>query len=115
MHYKWFLFIRSEKDVINDNGELLSNNTPVDASSYQLFITKQADCIVDQVTNLIQNYVSEYSLMSNTQKQLILYNLPGWQRNQFGSLYSALENQKQNSKLSSVKITNSITGGIYPK
>lgn len=99
--------------MLDDNDEL-SNNTPVDAISYQLVITKQTDCNDDQVTNLVQTYVSEYSLMSNTKKQII-YNLPGWQRNQFGQLFSAFENQKESLKLLSVKITHSLMGDIYPK
>lgn len=91
-------------------------NTPgsVDAGSYQLIITKQDDCNVNQVTNLVQQYVPEYTFMSNTKTQ-IMYNLPARKRNQFDPLFYALELQKQNFKMTHVKITNSTTGDIYPK
>jgi len=86
----------------------------VDASNYQLLITKNIDCDVDQVTNLVQHYVPECLLMVNLDEQ-IMYNLPSRKRNQFGSLFSALEFQKQNFKLKSVKITNPTMGDVYPK
>lgn len=100
--------------MVDDNDELSSINTPVDAGSFQLVITKEADCNVNQVTNLVQQYISECSLMSNTKTQII-YQLPARKRSQFGPLYSAFEFQKQNFKLLSVKITNSTMGDIYPK
>lgn len=71
-------------------------------------------CNVDQVTNIVQQYVPECLLMANMKEQII-YNLPAKRRNQFGPLYSALEFQKQNFKLQNVKITNSTMGDIYPK
>lgn len=107
-----YFFNRAEKNIHDDNDEL-SMNTPIDAGSYQLIITKQVGCNIDQVTNLVQQYVPECSLM-NIETQII-YNLPARKRNQFGSLFSALEFQKQNFKLTSVKITNPTTGDIYPK
>jgi hypothetical protein len=79
-----------------------------------LIITKEVDCNVDLVTNLVHQYVPESTLMANLETQIV-YNLPAKQRNQFGSLFSALEFQKQNFKLISVKITNPTTGDIYPK
>lgn len=100
--------------MLDDNDELSSINTPVDSGSFQLVITKEADCNVDQVTNLVQQYVSEYSLMSNTKTQII-FKLPARKKNQFGPLFSAFEFQKQNFKLLGVKITNSTMGDIYPK
>jgi len=93
---------------------LSSINTPVDVGIYQLIINKQADCNVDQVTNLVQQYVPECTLMANLETQ-IMYNLPTRKKNQFGQLFSALEFQKQNFKLTSIKITNPATGDIYPK
>jgi len=79
-----------------------------------LIITKEVDCNVDQVTNLIQQYVPESILMDDMEMQII-YNLSARRRNQFGALFSALEFQKQNFHLKSVKITNPTTGDIYPK
>lgn len=72
------------------------------------------DCNVDQVTYLVQQYVPESSLMANMDLQ-IAYTLPAQKRNQFGSLFSALEFQKQNLKVNSIKITNPTMGEIYPK
>jgi len=79
-----------------------------------LIIIKDVDCKVDQVTNLIQQYVPEFILMANMEMQ-ILFNLLARKRSRFGALFSALEFQKQNFGLKNVKITNSITGDIYPK
>jgi len=93
---------------------LSSVNTPIDAGNYQLIITKEIDCNIDQVTNLVQQYVPECILMANLETQ-IMYNLPARKRNQFRQLFSALEFQKQNFKLTSNKITNSTIGDIYPK
>ena len=62
-----------------------SINTPVDAGSYQLIITKEVDCNVDQVTNLIQQYVPEFILMADMEMQII-FNLPARKRNQFGAV-----------------------------
>jgi len=87
---------------------------PLDAGNYKLIITKYVDCNVDQVTNLVQQYVRECTLISNKEAQII-YNLPAARRNQFSPLFSALEFQTQNFKLQSIKITNSTTGDIYPK
>lgn len=100
--------------MLDDDDELSSINTSVDHGTYQLVIMKQADCNVDQMTNLVQQYVPEYSVMSNTKTQII-YKLPAVKRNQFGPLYSSFEYQKQNFKFLSVRITNSTTGDIYPK
>jgi len=66
------------------------------------------------VTNLIQQYVPEFIFLGDTEMQII-YNLPARKKNQFGALYSALEFQKHNFHLKSVKITNPTTGDIYPK
>uniref|UniRef100_A0A2S2QYG5 ATP-binding cassette sub-family A member 3 n=1 Tax=Sipha flava TaxID=143950 RepID=A0A2S2QYG5_9HEMI len=108
------VFLKAEKNILDDDdGELSSPNTPLDASSCQLIITKEVDCNVDLVTNLVHQYVPESTLMANLETQIV-YNLPAKQRNQFGSLFSALEFQKQNFKLISVKITNPTTGDIYP-
>lgn len=110
--------IRAERKLSDDDDDdddgLSSLNSPVDSGNYQLFITKQIDCNVDKITNLVQQYVPEYSLMSNLEAQ-IMYNLPARKRSQFGPLFSALEFQKQNFKLNSIKITNPTTGDIYPK
>lgn len=103
---------RAEKNILSNDDEL--PNTPLDSSSYQLIITKEVQCNVDQVTKLVQQYVSECSLMANTDEQII-YNLPARKINQFGSLYSALEFKMNDFKLRSVKITNPTTGDIYPK
>lgn len=92
----------------------MSINSPVDSGSYQLIINKQDDFNVNQVTNAIQQYIPEYTLMANTETQII-YSLPARKQNQFGPLYSALEFQKQNFKINSIKITNPTTGDIYPK
>lgn len=104
---------RAENNVQNDE-DLLSLNTPVDAGSYQLIINKQIECNIDQVTNFVQQYVPECLLMANMEAQ-IMYNLPARYRNQFGPLYAALKFQEQNFKLNSIKITNSTTGDIYPR
>jgi len=110
-----FIYFRAEKKISDDdNDDVASINTPVDSGSYQLIITKEDDCNIDQVTNLIQQYVPECTLMGDTEMQII-FNLPARKRNQFGALYSALEFQKQNFHLDSVKITNPTTGDIYPK
>ena len=69
---------------------------------------------IDQVTNVVQQYVPEYTLMANTEAQII-YSLPARKLNQFGPLYYALEFQKQNYKMNNIKITNPTTGDIYPK
>lgn len=86
----------------------------MDASNYQLLITINIDCDVDQVTNIVQHYVPECLLMVNSDEQ-ILYNLPSRNRNQFDPLFFALEFQKQNFKLKSVKITHPTMGDVYPK
>lgn len=100
-------------DDDNDD-ELSSLNSPIDSGSYQLIITKQSDCNVDLVTNLVKQYVFECVLMLNLDAQIV-YTLPARKRNQFGPLFSALEFQKQNFKLINVKITNPTTGDVYPK
>lgn len=86
----------------------------IDVGDYQLIINKTLACKVDRVTNLIQHYVPECSLTANMEMEII-YTLPAGKRNQFGSLFSALNFQKQNLKLISIKITNSTLGVIYPK
>lgn len=109
------IYFRAEKKISDDdNDDVASINTPVDTGSYQLIITKEDDCNIDQVTNLIQQYVPECILMGDMEMQII-FNLPARKKNQFGALYSALEFQKQNFHLKSVKITNPTTGDIYPK
>lgn len=108
------LFFRAETNILDDNDELSSINTPLDAGSYQLIITKKFDCNVDLVTDLVHQYVPESTLMANLETQ-IMYNLPVGKKNEFGCLHSALEFQKQNFKLISVKITNPTTGDIYPE
>lgn len=101
--------------MLDDNDDELSSiNTPVDAGSYQLIITKEINCNFDQVTSLVQQYVPECILMTNSETQII-YSLPARKRNQFNQLLSALDFQKQKFKLSSIKITNPTTGDIYPK
>lgn len=112
LFYFYLLFFRAEKNIVNNDDELIS--TPVDSNSYQLIIIKEDDCNITQVTRLVQQYVSECSLMANMDEQII-YNLPARKRNQFGFLYSALEYQKTNLNLRSMKITNPTTGDIYPK
>ncbi|XP_025190796.1 ATP-binding cassette sub-family A member 3-like isoform X2 [Melanaphis sacchari] len=107
------VFLKAENNIYDDDSDGSSINTPVDASTYQLIITKEIDCKVDQVTNLIQQYVPEFILMANMDTQII-FNLPARKKNQFGALFSALEFQKQNFHLKNVKITNSTTGNIYP-
>ncbi|XP_060852919.1 phospholipid-transporting ATPase ABCA3-like isoform X2 [Rhopalosiphum padi] len=107
------VFLKAERNIHNDDDDISSINTPVDAGTYQLIITKDVDCKVDQVTNLIQQYVPEFILMANMEMQII-FNLPARKRNQFAALFSALEFQKQNFGLKNVKITNSTTGDIYP-
>ncbi|XP_026811930.1 ATP-binding cassette sub-family A member 3-like isoform X2 [Rhopalosiphum maidis] len=108
------VFLKAERNIHNDDdNDISSINTPVDAGTYQLIITKDVDCKVDQVTNLIQQYVPEFILMANMEMQVI-FNLPARKRNQFAALFSALEFQKQNFGLKNVKITNSTTGDIYP-
>lgn len=107
-------FFRAEKNILDDDDELLSINTPSDPGSYQLIINKEFDCNVDLVTNLVHQYVPESTLMANLETQ-IMYNLPARKRDQFSPLFSALEFQKKNFKLISVKITNPTTGDIYPK
>ncbi|XP_060873175.1 phospholipid-transporting ATPase ABCA3-like isoform X2 [Metopolophium dirhodum] len=108
------VFLKAEKKISDDdNDDVASINTPVDSGSYQLIITKEDDCNINQVTNVIQQYVPECILMGDMEAQII-FNLPARKRNQFGALYSALEFQKQNFHLKSVKITNPTTGDIYP-
>ncbi|KAL5235297.1 hypothetical protein ACI65C_002707 [Semiaphis heraclei] len=110
------VFLKAEKNIsenYDDNDGVSSISTPVDAGSYQLIITKEVDCNVDQVTNLVQQYDPEFILMADMDMQII-YNLTARKRNQFGALFSALEFQKQNFHLKSVKITNPTTGDIYP-
>lgn len=107
-------FFRAEKSIINENDDLLSINSPLDSSSYQLFIAKEDGSNVIHITNVIQQYVPEYTLMTNTETQVV-FSLPARNRNQFGPLYSALEFQKQNFKVNNIKITNPTTGDIYPK
>lgn len=110
-----FIYFRAEKNISDDDDDDVSSiNTPVDSGSYQLIITKEVGFNVDQVTNLIQQYVPEFVLMADMEIQII-FNLPARKRNQFGALFSALEFQKQNFHLKSVKITNPTTGDIYPK
>jgi len=109
-----FLSFRAEKNIHDDDDDISSISTPVGAGTYQLIITKDDDCKVDQVTNLIQQYVPEFILMANMEMQII-FNLPARKRNQFGALFSALEYQKQNFRFKNAKITNSTTGDIYPK
>lgn len=108
------LNFRAEKSIQDNDDELSSINTPVDAGYYQLIITKEDGCDVDQVTNLVRQYIPESLLMANTSLQ-IMYNLPARKRNQFGPLYSALDFHHKNLKLENVKITNPTTGDIYPK
>jgi len=79
-----------------------------------LIITKEVDCNIDQVTNVIQQYVADFILMEDTEIQII-FNLPAEKMNQFGALFSALEFQKQNFHFKSVKIINPTTGDIYLK
>lgn len=86
----------------------------MDFGSYQMIINKQDDFNVNQVTNVVQQYVPEYTLMANTETQIV-YSLPARKRDQFGPLYSALEFQKQNFNINNIKITNPTTGDIYPK
>lgn len=81
---------------------------------YQLILTKSNGCDVDQVTSFIQQYVSECSVMANKQTQLI-YELPNKDKSIFGPLFSALEFQKHNNKLRSVKIIHPTMGELYPK
>lgn len=108
------VFLKAEKNISDDDDDDVSSiNTPVDSGSYQLIITKEVGFNVDQVTNLIQQYVPEFVLMADMEIQII-FNLPARKRNQFGALFSALEFQKQNFHLKSVKITNPTTGDIYP-
>jgi len=109
-----FIFFRAEDNLPGNKDDTSLINTPVDAGSYQLIITKDVDCNVDEVTNLIQQYVPEFILMADTEMQII-FNLPDGKKNQFGALFSALQLQKQNFHLKSVKITNPTTGDIYPK
>ncbi|VVC36008.1 Hypothetical protein CINCED_3A013120 [Cinara cedri] len=106
------VFLRAERNILEDNNEL-SINSPVDSGSYQLFIVKQDGFNVIQVTNVVQQYVPEYTLMVDTEIQIV-YSLPARKRNQFGFLYSALEFQKQAFKIDNIKITNPTTGDIYP-
>lgn len=109
-----FIYYRSEQ-IIPDNEDNTSLiNTPVDTGSYQLVITKEVDCNVYEVTNLVQQYVPEFILMADTEAQII-FSLPTGKKNQFGALFSAIEFQKQNFNLKSVKITNPTTGDIYLK
>ncbi|XP_026821418.1 ATP-binding cassette sub-family A member 3-like [Rhopalosiphum maidis] len=105
------VFIKAETNIPDD--DISSVNTPVDGNSYQLIIAKGVDCNVDQVTNLIQQYVPEFILMDETEMQII-FNLPATKKNQFGALFSALEFQKENFQMKNIKIINSTTGGIYP-
>lgn len=108
------VFLKAEKNMHDDDDDDTSSiSTPVGAGTYQLVITKDDDCKVDQVTNLIQQYVPEFILMANMEMQII-FNLPARKRNQFGALFSALEYQKQNFRFKNAKITNSTTGDIYP-
>lgn len=108
-----FVF-RAKKNIEDDNNSVSSINcSPMDNGCYQLLITKNIDCDVDQVTNLVKQYVPEGLLMINSGEQL-LYNLPSQKISQFGPLYSALKFQKQ-LKLNSVEISNATVGIIYPK
>lgn len=87
---------------------------PAGAGNYQLIIAKQTDCDTDQVTNFVKQYVPECSLIASTEMQII-YNMPAEKLKSFGHLFAALEIQKSNFHINSVKITNPTTGEIYPK
>lgn len=52
--------------------------------------------------------------MANKQTQLI-YELPAKDKSIFGSLFSALEFEKQGNNLTSVKIIHPTMGELYPK
>lgn len=110
----FFFCFRADNNMVPYNDKLLSTNTLVEVNNYQLTLTKQMDCDVDQVTNLVQQYVSEYALIFSTKSQIIYY-LPARQRNQFSSLCSVLEHQKQYLKLLNIEITNITTEKIYTK
>lgn len=104
---------RADSSEHNDKDDS-SFNIPVDTGDFQLFITKKIDCNVDEVNNFVQQYVPESLLMANTE-EYIMFNLPASRRNQFTQLFSALENQKQNFKINSIKITSPTTGDLYRK
>ncbi|CAH1731091.1 unnamed protein product [Aphis gossypii] len=106
------VFIKAETKIPHDD-DTSSISTSVDGDSYQLIITKGIDCNVDQVTNLIQEYVPDIILLDDTEMQII-FNLPAIRRNQLTTLFSALEFQKENFHMENVKITNSTSGDIYP-
>lgn len=107
------IYFRAETKISHDD-DTLSISTSVDGDSYQLIITKGIDCNVDQVTNFIQEYVPDIILLDDTEMQII-FNLPAIKRNQFATLFSALEFQKENFHMENVKITNSTSGDIYPR
>ncbi|KAF0758973.1 ATP-binding cassette sub-family A member 3-like [Aphis craccivora] len=106
------VFIKAETKITHDD-DTSSISTSIDGDSYQLIITKGIDCNVEQVTNLIQEYVPDIILLDDTEMQII-FNLPAIKRNQFATLFSALEFQKENFHMENVKITNSTSGDIYP-
>lgn len=107
------IYFRAETKISHDD-DTSSISTPVEGDSYQLIITKGIDCNVDQVTNLIQEYVPDIILLDDTEMQII-FNLPAIKRNQFSTLFSALEFQKENFHMENVKIINSTSGDIYPR
>ncbi|XP_050431314.1 phospholipid-transporting ATPase ABCA3-like isoform X2 [Adelges cooleyi] len=109
------VFLRAGKNIQENIDDDSPIHSPVGApSNYQLIITKQVDCNIDNVTALVKQYVPEFSLMANLSLQLV-YNLPSRSRSQFSTLFSGLEFQKENLKIESIKITNPTTGDIYPK
>lgn len=81
---------------------------------YKLSIAKRGDCDIDQVTDVVQQYVPNYKLVVNVDTH-IMYKLPASRFDKFGDLYSALESQKQYFNMRSIRITNVITRvDVYP-
>ncbi|XP_050530373.1 phospholipid-transporting ATPase ABCA3-like isoform X2 [Daktulosphaira vitifoliae] len=106
------VFLRS-----GGNAQENENNSPVHTptgyNDYQLIINKHDNCNVDHITAFLEQYIPEYSLMDDLSNQVV-FNLPSSNRSQFSSLFSALDFQKKNLKIESIKISHSIFGVIYP-